>query len=318
MDLWPPEIEAMRDEARKAVDDGIGAMLALLGGPEDPPTEQHERARLARARFDAVPVVPEGEERRIAGVRCRVFTPDVAPAAVYLHFHGGGMVSGRPEVSDVANLGLCRRHGVAVVSADYRLAPEHPHPAGPDDGVAVAAWLLEHAAGEFGTDRLVIGGESAGGYMTAIVTLRVREELQAAERVLGANMVYGVFDWSLTPSQRGMRATLGPDVLDPERIAFFADCYLPGLTAEQRRAPSASPLFADLHGLPPALFSVGTNDHLLDDTLLMAARWRAAGNDVALFVAPDMPHGFGAFACEMTRAAAAATDAWFARVLGGT
>ena len=318
MDLWPADVEAMRDEARKAVEAGIGAIMAAYGSPEEPPADPMERARQARARFDAFVPSPEGVERSIAGVRCRVFTPGTAAEAVYLHFHGGGMVSGRPEVNDLGNLALAQRHNVAVVSADYRLAPEHPHPAGPDDGVAVAAWLVEHAATEFGSDRLIVGGESAGGYMTAAVVLRIRDDLDAVERVLGANMVYGVFDWSLTPSQRGMRASLGPDILDPASITFFADCYLPGRSPEERRDPSASPLFADLHGLPPALFSVGSADHLLDDTLLMAARWRAAGNDVALFVAPDMPHGFQAFPCGITRAWSDATDAWFARVLRGT
>ena len=318
MDLWPDHVEAMRDEARKVVDTSFDRILAAFGHPEEPPSDPLERARLLRARFDAFGPLPEGTDRTLGGVRCRVFTPDGAPRAVYLHFHGGGMASGRPEANDPANLALSQRHGVAVVSADYRLAPEHPHPAGPDDGVAVAAWLLEHAEAEFGTGRILIGGESAGGYMTAMVVLRVRDELQAIDRVIGANLVYGVFDWGLTPSQRGMRATLGPDMIDPERIRYFVECYLPGRTPEERRDPSVSPLYADLHGLPPALFTVGTSDHLLDDTLLMAGRWRAAGNPVELFVAPDMPHGFGAFDCALTRACNEARDAWFERIVGGT
>jgi acetyl esterase len=308
MDLWREAIDIMRPEARQAVDADIARLKAAYGPPQPPPTDPLERARAIRARLTVAPL-PEGAERAIAGVRCRVFVPEGAPGAVYLHFHGGGMVRGTPEASDAANLALARRHRCAVVSVDYRLAPEHPHPAGPDDGVAVAAWLLDHAGAEFGTERLVIGGESAGAYMTAAVTLRVRDELGAADRVTGANMVYGVFDWSLTPSQRGARAFAGPDLLDPEGIDFFTECYLPGRTPEERRDPGASPLFADLHGLPPALFSVGTGDHLLDDTLFMAARWRAAGNAVTLFVAPDMPHGFQAFPCALTTAWAAETDA---------
>jgi len=315
MDLWSDEIESMRAEAREVVEAGIPVIRAAYGQPTDPPTDRFERARLARSRFDAFAPVPEGVERTLAGVRCRVFTPEGPAAAVYLHFHGGGMVSGLPEVSDAANLALCRRHHVAVVSVDYRLAPEHPHPAGPDDGVSVAAWLLDHAEEEFGTARLIVGGESAGGFMTAAVMLRVRDELGSADRVIGVNLVYGVFDWSMTPSQRGMRATAGPDILDPEGIRYFADCYLPGRTPEERRDPAASPLFADLRGLPPALFGVGTNDHLLDDTLLMASRWRAAGNPVSLFVAPELPHGFQAFPCGIARAWVAHADAWLTRTL---
>jgi len=316
MDLWSDEIEAMRAEARQVVGAGIPRIRAAYGQPEAPPADPLERARLARARFAEITPVAASAERTLAGVRCRVITPPDTPVGVYLHFHGGGMVSGSPEVGDAANVELARRHRVVVVSVDYRLAPEHPHPAGPEDGVAVAAWLLDHAEAEFGTARLVLGGESAGGYMTAAVALRVRDQLGAADRLVGANLVYGVYDWSLSPSQRGMRATLGADLLDPEGLRFFADCYLPGRSAEERRDPDASPLFADLHGLPPALFAVGTDDHLLDDTLLMAARWRAAGNPVTLFVAPDMPHAFQAFPCAITAAWSAATDAWMTSILG--
>ena len=104
-------------------------------------------------------------------------------------------------------------------------------------------------------------------------------------------------------------------MLDPDGITFFCDCYLPGRTTDERRDPAVSPAFADLHGLPPAFMSVGTSDHLLDDTLLLATRWRAAGNPVSLFVAPDMPHGFQAFPCGITKACNAAQDTWLAEVL---
>ena len=198
-----------------------------------------------------------------------------------------GMIGGLPEMNDSGNLALCRRHAIPVISVDYRLAPEHPYPAGPDDGVAVASWLLEHAAkpvadGGFGTDRRIIGGESAGGYLAAAVLLRVRDELQAVDRVLGANLVFGVHDWGRSPSQRGLRPHRGPDMLEPEGISFSAECYLPGRTDDERRDPSISPAFADLRDLPPALMSVGTSDHLLDDTLLLSGRWAAAGGENSL------------------------------------
>ena len=322
MRLWPEDFEPLRAEARAVVAAGLGAMAR----PEaDVPADQLGRARLAREYMAATAIpVPEAADETIAGVRCRVFRPEQgeAPRALYLHFHGGGMIGGLPEMNDQGNLALSRRHGIPVVSVDYRLAPEHPYPAGPDDGIAVAAWLLEHAGksvadGGFGTDRLILGGESAGGYMTAAVLLRIRDELQAIDRVLGANVVFGVHDWGRSPSQRGIRPHGGPDMLDPEGIKFFSDCYLPRRSDDERRDPAVSPAFADLRGLPPALMSVGTSDHLLDDTLLLAGRWAAANGDVELFVGPDLPHGFMAFPCGLTQRWEQQSDAWFRRILAG-
>jgi acetyl esterase len=314
--LWSDEVEAMRPEAREVVTQGFAAFAGMLGRDATPPADRFERARLQReSHAKNFHISPDVVDREIAGVRCRIATPDGSARAVYLHFHGGGMVAGAPEMMDLGSVHMARTYGVAVVSVDYRKAPEHPFPAGPDDGVAVAAWLLEHAETEFGSARLFSGGESAGGYMTAAVLLRVRDELDAADRVLGANLVFGVYDWGRSPSQRGLRPHDGPDVLDPDGIQWFTECYVPDMTDDERRDPAISPAFADLHGLPPALFSVGSTDHLVDDTLMMAARYAAAGNDTQLFVAPDLPHGFMAFPCGITTAWQQTTHAWVTRVL---
>ena len=178
---------------------------------------------------------------------------------------------------------------VAVVSVDYRLAPEHPYPAGPDDCEAAACWLVDHGTEELGSDRLLIGGESAGAHLAAVTLLRMRDRHQAADRFLGANLVFGAYDLSRTPSQRGVGIAPGTDILDG--TGFPLDLFLPGMSDEERRAPDVSPLYADLRGMPPALFSVGSNDHLLDDTLFMAARWEVAGNRSELLVYPETPHG---------------------------
>jgi acetyl esterase/lipase len=324
--LWPDEYEALRDEARGAVKAGMQTMAqsGALPGQSVPAADPADRVKASREHLlrNLANPAPEGESREIAGRHCRVFLPENGAGAgvLYLHFHGGGMISGAPEISEASNLAISRRHGIPVISASYRLAPEHPYPAGVDDGVAVARWLLEHgekpvADGGYGARRMIIGGESAGGYMAAAVLLRIRDELGAVDRVAGANLVYGVHDWGRNPSHLGLRATDGPDLLTPEGISFFTDAYLPGRTDEQRRDPAVSPAFADLHGLPPALLSVGTSDHLLDDTLLLAARWSAAGGDVELFAGPDLPHGFNGFPCELTRRWTQRTADWFDRVL---
>jgi acetyl esterase/lipase len=95
------------------------------------------------------------------------------------------------------------------------------------------------------------------------------------------------------------------------------ECYLPGRTDDERRAPDVSPAFADLTGMPPARLSVGTGDHLVDDTLWLASRWVAAGNEADVWVGPDLPHGFPWFPCELTKRWQAHTDEWFRRILGG-
>ena len=324
--LWPEEYEDLREEARDAVKAGMEMMARSGVVPARPGPATDPVARVKASREDLLRMLgnpaPEGESREIAGRHCRVFQPEDSAGAgvLYLHFHGGGMISGAPEISDIGNLAVSRRHGIPVISASYRLAPEHPFPAGVDDGFAVARWLLEKGAkpageGGFGARRIILGGESAGGYMAAAVLLRIRDELGAVDRVAGANLVYGVHDWGRNPSHLGLRGTDGPDLLSPEGISFFTEAYLPGRTDEERRDPAVSPAFADLRGLPPALLSVGTSDHLLDDTLLLASRWSAAGGDVELFVGPDLPHGFGFAACELTRRWEQRTADWFDRVM---
>ena len=263
------------------------------------------------------------EDRRVAGlstspgdVRVRVFRPEpgTETRAVYLHIHGGGWAIGSPEMADVANWQLANNLNVAVVSVDYRLAPEHPYPAGPDDCEAVALWLLDHAKAEFGTDRLLIGGESAGAHLAAVTLLRVRDKYDAIARIEGANLVYGAFDMSLTPSQRDPRDTL---VLSANDVRDCTAHFLPDIDIEERRAPDISPLYARLNFLPPALFSCGTADRLLDDTLFMAARWQAAGNRAELALYPEAPHGFTMFPMGMSRAAQERMERFLGGIISG-
>jgi acetyl esterase len=315
MTLWPEEYEGMREEAR-ATATAIAAMFGA-DASEQVSTDRDERVRGQREMMKALEVTsPAGVDQEIAGVPCRVFRPERPARAVYLHFHGGAMMLGSPLMNDVGNADMASRFDVSVVSVDYRLAPEHPHPAGSDDCLAVAQWVVEHGEAELGSPRILIGGESAGGYYAALTLLRIRDELHAADRVIGANLVFGVYDHSGTPSMRGVRPSDVPDILTADPSRFINQCFLPGLSPEECRAPSISPLYADLHGLPPALFTVGSADHLLDDSLFMAARWEAYGNEAELAVYPDCIHGFPAFPTELSKRANERIEAFFERVLG--
>lgn len=221
-------------------------------------------------------------------VPARVFTPPVL-TAIYLHIHGGGWCLGSARFQDERLWRIASDAQVAVVSIEYRLAPEHPHPAGFEDCSAAASWLVESCVEEFGVDRILIGGESAGAHLTALTLIALRERSQIA-RICGANLVCGIYDLSMTPSQRHW----GPDplVLSTPILAATYGRYVPGLSDDERRDPTVSPLYADLEGLPPALFTVGDADPLLDDTIFMAGRWQSAGNRTTLDVYPEAAHGF--------------------------
>lgn len=291
--------EAVRDEAR-TFNAALEEILAAGPSVHTVPPEETRRARAeGRGTFPAPVVVPEGRDEVIPGpdgndIRLRVFVPPGGDArGVYLHLHGGGWVLGSSHAQDPLLWKLCNEASVAVVSVDYRLAPEHPFPAGPDDCETAARWLVDGAASMFGSDRIVIGGDSAGGHLAALTLLRMRDRHGITEPFVGANLVYGAFDLAMTPSQRrwGDRNL----VLSTPIMAWFYDCFLPGMPLEERRSPEVSPLYADLTGLPRALFTVGALDPLLDDSLFMAARWSAAGNDAELLVYPDAVHGFNGF-----------------------
>lgn len=216
----------------------------------------------------------------------RILTP-ANPRGVYFHIHGGGWSIGTNDQLD----GVFERHGanagVACVSLDYRLAPEHQYPAGPDDCEAAALWIARDAKARFGTDRLAIGGESAGAHLSAVTLLRLRDRHKITP-FSAAILNYGAYDMGMTPSARNW----GTEklVLNTPAIVAFGRSFLPEGT--DTRDPDVSPLYADLRGMPPALFTVGTRDALIDDTLFMAPRWLAAGNVVELSILPGACHGF--------------------------
>lgn len=220
--------------------------------------------------------------------------------AVVLNIHGGGWMSGRPENDAQINDEMARTCNVAVVSPDYRLAPESPFLACIEDCKAAARWLVANAKTEFGTDKIFISGGSAGGHLSAVTTLYIRDSLKAIDKVKGVNLIYGVYDLNRTPSVRQVTDTsmLPKKIMDETFELIFK-----GWNVEQRQNPAYSPLYADLHGLPPALFTVGLTDPLVDDTFFMEARWRNAGNRTYLAAYPESPHAFNYFGTKLAKAA---------------
>lgn len=220
----------------------------------------------------------------------RIIRPsDGATRGSFLHIHGGGWVYGSPEESDPRLRRLADATGLTTVSVDYRLAPEYPFPAAPDDCLDVAVAL---ANGHLPAPRgfLSIGGESAGAHLAVLTLVRLRDEYRL--RPFGAALlVAGCYDLSLTPSVRAAgeeRLVLGADDVKEFVLRFVPDKY-------SLKDPRVSPLHADLAGLPPARFSCGTRDLLVDDTLFMAARWVAAGNAAELHLTNGGVHVFEAF-----------------------
>src|SRR5580658_9256296 len=278
-----------------------------------------EAVRTARRRGDGPFPAPVFSSRAVTrtipgpggqDIPLRIIAP-ATPRGVYLHIHGGGWTLGGADMQDPMLERLADATNLAVVSVEYRLAPEHPYPAGPDDCEAAAAWLARNARAEFGSDALTVGGESAGGHLAAVTVIRLRDR-HGYTGFRGANLVYGAFDLSLTPSQRRFGETRL--VLRTSDITQFGNAFLPSIT--ERRHPDISPLFADLKGLCPALFTVGTADALLDDTLFMYARWIAAGNPAELAIHPGGAHGFTLFPNKLAEQAEARMAAFLTRVIG--
>jgi acetyl esterase/lipase len=227
-------------------------------------------------------------ESKAGPLRLREFLPSIGqPRGVYLHLHGGGWVIGGADMQDSMLLALADHAQVAVVSVHYRLAPEHRYPAAPDDCETAALWLVEHAAALYGSGQLIIGGESAGAHLSAVTLLRLRQRLGHCP-FSGANFNFGLFDMNLTPSARAF----GDErlFLRTMDMVQFRAAFLPG--EQNLRDPDISPLYGDLQNLCPALFTIGTRDALLDDSLFMHARWLAAGNAGQLDVYPGAPHAF--------------------------
>ena len=279
------------------------AVQAAAGDRPQPDLATPEGLHEARSMLTPRPPDPRAVDRIAhAGGRrvpVRVITPRQGHVrAVYLDIHGGGFYLGSAARSDSRNAVLADALGMAVVSIDYRLAPEHPWPAAPDDCETAALWLLEHAETVFETPRLMIGGASAGANLAMTTLLRLRDSGQV-QSFAGAVLQFGAYDLS-------GRSPSGQIYAGEWFIKAYAGHVV------DRTNPDVSPLYGDLRGLPPTLLIVGTLDILLEDSLVMAARLSAAGNEVDLRVFPESPHGFTSSPTAMATAALNGVESWLA------
>lgn len=278
------------EQLHPAIRNRVRFLPSIPAGPLGRRIGRAVRARLPEARLPEG--VLTGTVGGLPGGPVRLYAP--APGrprtgAAVLWIHGGGLVSGA-AVQDHRWAGrLCDALGVVVVSAEYRLAPEHPCPTALDDCRAVWDWLLRHAGDlGVGTGRIAVGGQSAGGGLAAALAQRLHDEggaepaaqwlfcpmlddRTAADRTLDA-VRHPV--WDNRSNREGWGAYLGAEPGGPET---------PPYAVPARRE--------DLTGLPPAWIGVGDADLFHQESRDYAARLRAAGVDTVLDVMPGAPHG---------------------------
>ena len=221
-------------------------------------------------------------------------------AKVIFYLHGGAYAIGTAASSVGLASDLARRAGARLVTVDYRLAPEHPHPAAIDDAVAAYRGLLDSGVA---ASAIAIAGESAGAGLAAatLVALKHAGLPQPSAAVLMSPWA----DLTLSGDSISAKAAVDP-ALTPEGLRRRADDYV---ADGDRTADLVSPIFADLTGLPPLLIQAGSHEILLDDATRLAARAAAADVAVTLEVTPGVPHVFQGFAAMLDEGDAALTSA---------
>ena len=284
----------------------VRAHLAKLP-PSDTLTLAERRQQYERAeRVFPVAADVKVETVTIGGVPGERITPPVTTAgAVVLYLHGGGYCIGSPRSHRHLAAAIGTATEAVIVLPDYRLAPEHPFPAAVDDTVAVYRALL---ADGVAPSRIVIAGDSAGGGLT-VATLLALRDARVALPAAGVCLSPWV-DLTCGGASYETKATIDP-IVTRAGVSEMATAYLRG---QDPKTPLASPLFANLAGLPPLLIQVGSAEVLLDDAVMLADRAKAAGVETTLEVWDDMVHVWPWFLSLLDEApAAVSTIAKFAR-----
>lgn len=221
-------------------------------------------------------------------LRVRILMPSPLPTAVVVWFHGGGWVTGDIDQFDAFGRTLARRSGAAVVLADYRKAPEFPYPAPVEDAWSALTWVATHSEPLVGAPvPLVVGGDSAGGNLAAVVALRARDRG-------GPRLAMQVLAYPVTDADFSRESYRDPEnqLLVPRRsMEWFWNHYLPA--PHERLEPEASPLRADsLEGLPPTTLLTAGYDVLRDEGDAYAGRLAASGVNVDHRCFASETHGF--------------------------
>jgi epsilon-lactone hydrolase len=261
----------------------VRAHLAKLP-PSESLTTAERRAQYERAE-KVFPTPPDVKVERVSAPVAPgewLRPPGAEPGRVVLYLHGGGYVIGSPRSHRHLAAAIAAAAGARALLLDYRLAPEHPFPAALEDATAAYRWLLEQGVAPGG---IVIAGDSAGGGLTVATLLALRE----AKVPLPAAGVC-ISPWvDLTCGGASYRTKAASDpIVKQAAVAEMARAYLGAATPAT--TPLASPLFADLRGLPPLLIHVGSEEVLLDDAIQLAERAKAAGVDATLEVYERMIH----------------------------
>lgn len=265
----------------------VDALLRAAPNNDQAPVEQR-RARFADAQTKPLPAAVTATQVPLGRRPALELVPSgIVDGLVLLYFYGGRYVAGTPRTGAVIAARLARNLGARTFVPDYRLAPEHPFPAAVDDGLAAYRDLLDQGVAP---EDIGVAGDSAGGGLALATLLAARAvglPLPASAAVFSPCV-----DLTLSGASLDTRAGVDP-LFTKDRLRHDADWYLPGAAAG---APLASPVFADLTGLPPLLVQVGANEILLDDAVRLAARAGAGGVDTTLEIWPGVPHVFQAFA----------------------
>lgn len=292
--------------ARRFLDMTAAGAAARTG----PPTTAERRTALAKlmqfARADRLG--PPGRDLALAGpggaLPCRLYDPTVdahlsLPGLVF--FHGGGLVAGGLDTHDTVVRALAVESGCRILAVDYRLAPEHPFPAAPDDAMAaVRAVGADAAAFGIDPDRLAIGGESAGAALAVLAALDAVRS--GGPRLAAQFLICPVMDFA---GKLPSRTALGDGYLI-DRITLESDLADYLAAGEDPADPRVSPLWAsDLAGLPPAVVHTAECDPLHAEGVAYVERLRAAGIAVVHVDHPGMPHNFHALGAVLPQARAA-------------